>query len=247
MKKRGKGKRKGKKRKEKKRKDKKRERERNNRNSSQFSANRSLDTNSNCTVSRQYSSLIANHRDPSSPSSLLLLLPPSPRQGKSLFVVVVDRARPIRCIGSGLAAVCPARFLITPTTVVLRSSRGDTKPHRVFSTDDNSPGYRIVSRLIKVERAGFLDRGSTYPRLSRVTPLGKFIFLPSPLLLLVENSFYSWNSFCSIAADWKIGLGTRDRSYPRDIVYWIVYRFRNSILVIPLDNNFLISDFRKVD
>lgn len=215
MKKRGKGKRKGKKRKEKKRKDKKRERERNNRNSSQFSANRSLDTNSNCTVSRQYSSLIANHRDPSSPSSLLLplllLLPPSPRQGKSLFVVVVDRARPIRCIGSGLAAVCPARFLITPTTVVLRSSRGDTKPHRVFSTDDNSPGYRIVSRLIKVERAGFLDRGSTYPRLSRVTPLGKFIFLPSPLLLLVENSFYSWNSFCSIAADWKIGLGTRDR------------------------------------
>lgn len=45
-----------------------------------------------------------------------------------MFVVVVDRARPIRCIGSGLAAVCPARFLITPTTVVLRSSRGDTKP-----------------------------------------------------------------------------------------------------------------------
>lgn len=35
-------------------------------------------------------------------------------------------------------------------------------------------------------------------------------------------------------------------SYPRDIVYWIVYRFRISILVIPLDNNFLISDFRKV-
>lgn len=50
-------------------------------------------------------------------------------------------------------AVCPARFLITPTTVVLRSSWGD-KTHPVFSTGDNSDwllGQWIVSRLIKVE------------------------------------------------------------------------------------------------
>lgn len=99
-----------------------------------------------------------------------------------MFVVVVDRARPIRCIGSGLAAVCPARFLITPTTVVLRSSRGDTKPRSGILNGRQFTGLpdRLASNKSRTSRR--------FPRSQiriRVCPVsrqtGKFIFFaPSP-------------------------------------------------------------------
>lgn len=138
------------------------------------------------------------------------------RQGKSLFVVVVDRARPIRCIGSGLAAVCPARFLITPTTVVLRSSRGEEETQnpdrgilnrRQFT---RLPTTWIVSRLIKVERAASSVSSIAGIRVCIpchatenlfFAPPSPFSCLAHPTLLAEEFVLFLERSFCSIAAD----------------------------------------------
>lgn len=194
---------------------------------------------------------------------LLLLLSPSPRQGKSLFVVVVDRARPIRCIGSGLAAVCPARFLITPTTVVLRSSRGeegggggDTKPRSGGILNGRQFTHHHVDRLASNKSRtrrllGFLDRGDT--RLYPVSRHGKFIFCPPPphlppLFLLFgssphsswRNSFYSWSEVSVQLRPierlaWERGIDAC--TCPRDIVYRNVHWFLGitSSMVISLD------------
>lgn len=191
---------------------------------------------------------------------LLLLLSPSPRQGKSLFVVVVDRARPIRCIGSGLAAVCPARFLITPTTVVLRSSRGEgggeeeetQNPDRgVFSTDDNSPTTTwIVSRLIKVERAASSVSSIAGIRVCIPCHATENLFFAHPPLLFLlfgssphsswRNSFYSWSEVSVQLRPierlaWERGIDAC--TCPRDIVYRNVHWFLGitSSMVISLD------------
>ena len=70
---------------------------------------------------------------------------------RALFVVVVvvDRAREsIRCESiEASPAVCPARFLITPTTVVLRSSWGDKTPSGILHGRQFRPVTRPVDRL----------------------------------------------------------------------------------------------------